>query len=272
MTAVPHFARVLRSPVPGVFATYSCGGLQFGRHWHDVYGFGVIDQGAQSWASARGRVNAYAGDVIDTNPGEVHDGRPHGGPSRRWRIVSVDADAMRALAGVDGEPGAITAPVINDARLGRTLVRLFATLDRWQARGDDVTAMAFEERLVESCAQLLSRHGTTPPGAHAVDDVRMLRDRLADEWRNPPSLEEMAALTGVSRFQVLRRFRAQFGLPPHAWVRCRRTEVARALIGRGVPLARAAASSGFADQSHMTRAFARQYGYTPGAWRRAMLQ
>ena len=272
MTATPHFARVLRSPVPGVFATYSSGGQQFDRHWHDVYGFGLIDQGAQSWASGRGRVNAYAGDVINTNPGEVHDGRPLGGPTRRWRIVSVDSPAMRALAGIDGEPGAITTPVINDARLGQTLAHLFAALDRWQAGRDDVTAMAFEELLVESCAQLLSRHGTTPRGADAAGDVRMLRDRLVDEWRHPPSLAELAAVTGVSRFQVLRRFRAQFGLPPHAWVRCRRTEVARALIGRGVSLARAAASSGFADQSHMTRAFARQYGYTPGAWRRAILQ
>ena len=34
----------------------------------------------------------------------------------------------------------------------------------------------------------------------------------------------------------------------------------------------AAAESGFADQSHMTRAFTRHLGFTPGAWQRAMAQ
>jgi AraC-like DNA-binding protein len=29
--------------------------------------------------------------------------------------------------------------------------------------------------------------------------------------------------------------------------------------------------AGFADQSHLTRVFARQFGFTPGAWRRAVV-
>ena len=35
-------------------------------------------------------------------------------------------------------------------------------------------------------------------------------------------------------------------------------------------LAQAAADAGFADQSHMTRTFARHFGYTPGAWLAAL--
>jgi AraC-like DNA-binding protein len=31
----------------------------------------------------------------------------------------------------------------------------------------------------------------------------------------------------------------------------------------------AAAESGFADQSHLTRVFVRHFGFTPGEWRRA---
>jgi AraC-like DNA-binding protein len=42
------------------------------------------------------------------------------------------------------------------------------------------------------------------------------------------------------------------------------------LIQRGADLALAAAASGFADQSHMTRIFVRQFGFTPGAWRKAL--
>ena len=46
----------------------------------------------------------------------------------------------------------------------------------------------------------------------------------------------------------------------------RRLALARAAIERRRSRARAAAESGFADQSHMTRQFKRTYGLTPGRW------
>jgi AraC-like DNA-binding protein len=47
----------------------------------------------------------------------------------------------------------------------------------------------------------------------------------------------------------------------------RRLERARQLIAAGGPLADAAAASGFADQSHLTRQFKQAYGVAPGTWR-----
>src|SRR5438477_10894090 len=92
-----HVARVLASPLKGVYSTHIDSAQQFGRHWHDTYGFGFLEHGAQEWFSGRGIVRGYPGEVIATNPGEVHDGRPLGPPTRRWRIVYVDVDVMTAL-------------------------------------------------------------------------------------------------------------------------------------------------------------------------------
>jgi AraC-like DNA-binding protein len=50
----------------------------------------------------------------------------------------------------------------------------------------------------------------------------------------------------------------------------RRVDLARRLIASGTALAQAAAASGFADQSHMTRLFVRKYGVSPGAYQAAM--
>lgn len=77
-------------------------------------------------------------------------------------------------------------------------------------------------------------------------------------------------MLGVSRYQLLRQFRFRYGLPPHAWLLSRRAEFARQLIRSGLSLSMAAARSGFADQSHMTRVFVRFYGHTPGQWRSAI--
>jgi len=65
-----HVARVLASPLKGVYSTHIDSAQQFDRHWHDTYGFGFLEHGAQEWFSGRGIVRGYPGEVIATNPGE----------------------------------------------------------------------------------------------------------------------------------------------------------------------------------------------------------
>ncbi|MFL5483231.1 MAG: helix-turn-helix domain-containing protein [Gemmatimonadaceae bacterium] len=256
-----------------MYTTYTRSDYRFGKHWHDVYGFGLLEDGAQSWLSGRGQVRAYAGSVISTNPGEVHDGEPLGASTRQWRIISVSIDAMAGFT--DTLPGAlsISRPVIEDPLFASVLKRVFATLDRLSNHGQkDVTGrLAYEEALIGACTLLMKRHGTprlqTRPAAAAVHRAR---ERLLEDPANPPTLSELAALTGLSRYQLLRRFTKVFGLPPHACLIQHRIEQARTLIRAGRSLAAAATSVGFADQSHMTRFFTRHYGYTPGEWKRAV--
>lgn len=263
---------MLCGPLRGVHSTHTLSGQQFGRHWHDTYGFGVLEEGAQRSASGRGRVDAFAGQVITSNPGEVHDGSPLGCPARRWRILSVDAEVFSSLIEHGDAHADITQPVIDDPALFHVLQRLFRRIERWNALADDraTEALACEEALVEATVLLVARHGTVRLCTEAPShDLRRLRDRLADAPTDTPSLAEMAAMTGLSRYQVLRRFEKVYGLPPHAWLVSHRAEYALRLIGGGETLADAATVSGFADQSHMTRAFVRHYGFTPGAWRKA---
>jgi AraC-like DNA-binding protein len=244
-----------------VYGTHILSGQHFGRHSHGTFGFGVMEQGAHRSASGRGTVDAYAGDVITTNPAEVHDGRPQGGPARRWRILSIEKELMWSIAGSHHE---FTRPVIHDPQLARVLRGLFRRIER----GTD--ALACEEALVKACMLLMTRHGTAPALREAPAVMHMVRERLAEELLDPPSLAELAAMTGLSRYQVLRRFERTYGVPPHAWLMQQRAERARKLIREGFALRDAAAASGFADQSHMTRLFARHFGFTPGAWRRAL--
>ena len=257
---------MLGTPWDGVYCTHIESARHYGRHWHATYGMGFVEHGAQSSASGRGNVDAYAGDVITTNPGEVHDGRPLGGPSRRWRIVYFDPSVLASMTPSATGNTAITRPVIQDVTLRKALRRLFARLE------NRAETLACEEALVEACALLLDRHTTAAPVRETRAEVRHVRDRLADESADAPTLGELAAMTGLSKYQVLRRFQKAYGVPPHAWLQQRRAERARSLIRHGAGLAAAAAACGFADQSHLTRVFVRQFGFTPGAWRKAAVQ
>ena len=263
---------MLGSPFAGLYSTHIDSDQHFGRHWHDTYGFGFLEHGAQAWLSGRGTVRGYPGDVISTNPGEVHDGRPLGRPTRRWRILYVDVDLMARVTD-RARPAEITQPVLQDAFLLRCLRNTFRRLERWNTcrtqQAQCVQALAFEEALVQACVRLMDLHGAAPRAAVVPSaNLQQVHERLMDE-SSVPNLAELALMTGLSRYQVLRRFTTAYGLPPHAWLLRQRTERARLLIRDGRTLAAAAVACGFVDQSHMTRAFVRQFGFTPGAWRKA---
>jgi AraC-like DNA-binding protein len=272
-----HRCRLIGSPWDAVHCTVTESARHYGRHWHANYGLGLVEYGAHRSASGRGTVDAYAGDLITTNPGEVHDGRPLGSPSRRWRIVYLDPAAFTAMqscpASSDNRSDVeITRPVMKDEILRRALRDLFARLEAWNLGLSRSAAdiMACDEALARTCGLLLARHTSSLSHEEMGGDVRRVRDRLADELLDPPTLADLAAMVGLSKFQLLRRFERTYGVPPHAWLVLQRGEHARRLIRDGLSLSQAAVSSGFADQSHMTRNFVRQFGFTPGAWRRGV--
>ena len=78
------------------------------------------------------------------------------------------------------------------------------------------------------------------------------------------SVAELAEVACMSPSWFARAFRAAVGVAVYAWVREARLERARELLtGTGLGVAEVAARTGFADQSHLTRAFRRRYGTTP---------
>ncbi len=263
-----HVARVFATPWPGAYATHLDSALHFGKHWHDTFGMGILERGAQSWFSGRGQVRGYAGDVITLNPGEIHDGRPLGAETRRWRMLYMDVATMQHFLPAASRGAAIARPVIPDAPLFAAFARLFRVLERWNVSRSGTDALACEESLAATCTRLMARHGSAPFQPRVADGaVRAVRERLSDDTARVPTLDELGRLVGLSRYQVMRRFEKVYGVPPHAWLLRMRAERARLLIRGGATLAAAANQAGFADQSHMTRVFVRQFGFTPGAWR-----
>ena len=268
---VPHACRVISSPWPGVFGTDIDSGRQYDRHWHTTFGFGLMERGAHRSLSGRGVVDARVGDVITTNPGEVHDGRSLGGTSRRWRMVYLDPAEMASMVGQPETSVAdvrLTRPVIQDTALIPVLRQLLRRLERWSAASHAFSdaALGCEEALVRTCGLLLNGHSTATPSVEACGEVAQVRERLADDLVSTPSLSELAATVGLSRYQLLRRFERVYLMAPFGWQRQVRAERARALIATGRSLAEVAVDCGFADQSHMTRVFVGHFGFTPGAW------
>ena len=251
-------------PLAGVEAMRAHTARSFPRHTHDEYGIGLVDRGGHASWSGRGKVEAGAGTFITVNPGEVHDGHAIGN-ARAWRILYFEPAALNAWLGdIVGRDVAFefARPVFGDGALR-------AIFDAAFARGDDPhpDGMACESALLHLVAGLRA-HSTAPAlrETRGAPDVRRARERLESDPAAPVTLDELARDCSLSRYQLLRAFSRAFGLPPHAWLLQRRLAGARELLRVGTPLAEIAASSGFSDQSHLTRSFVRQFGVTPGRY------
>lgn len=96
-----------------------------------------------------------------------------------------------------------------------------------------------------------------------------LLDYLDDTFEQEWSLQNMAAEMGVHPVYLCRTFSEHFDCTLGEYIRKQRVLRAWQLLAIGdSTLAEIASQSGFADQSHFTRAFKNHFGITPGEWRR----
>lgn len=108
--------------------------------------------------------------------------------------------------------------------------------------------------------------GVGPRPSALVRHVRAYVEVHVGEVR---TVDELADVAGLSRRQFVRRFRAETGEAPWAYVRRVRDEQAVRRLEAGDAPAEVAFALGYADQAHLTRSLRARTGQTPGGIRTA---
>jgi len=243
---------------------------EFSMHAHDNYGVAVILDGATAFRWRGASHIAPAGSVYVMNPGEPHDGRP-AGARFVYRTFYPSVALVRRLA-VEISDGAPLDPlfgstVIHDPPMARRMAEMHRVLE------SSAGTLARESAFVDMIACLLKRHAglkerAAGTGREAIM-VKRLREYIDAHFAADVSLDDLANQAGRTRYSVLRAFRRNTGMTPHAYLLNRRVEQARRSLASGRPLAETAFDCGFCDQSHFTRVFKRHTGVTPGRYRDA---
>jgi AraC-like DNA-binding protein len=257
-----HAATIRSTSLAGVRVASFASNRSFPRHSHDEFGVGVIDAGAQRSWSGRGLVDALPGDVITVNAGEVHDGVPVNACVRNWQMLYIEPSVVTTLTIDTGtKEFAFAQPSARNPRGQRAFRVAFAHAVRAEcAIAIESAILLLLLRLSGTASKRVTSRSSAPPILAALEMIDA-------SPASPHSLHTLASAVGVGKFQLLRGFSKHFGITPYAYVLQRRVQVARRAILRGEPLTHAALASGFADQSHMTRAIMRQYGLTPSQLR-----
>lgn len=205
------------------------------------------------------------GVVVAQEPGDVvtiERQRAHDKDEARARAVLIEPALVATRLGGNGARARLPR-----GRLGAVAAPAFAALF------DAVAARAPASEQQARLDAFLDAAGATPatvPARGPSVPVSRARAFLDERFADPVHLDDLERVAGLSRFYLVRRFRSEIGLPPHAYQLALRIDRARSLIGDGVALHDVASRCGFTDQSHLTRHFRRAVGVTPGAYARAL--
>ena len=165
--------------------------------------------------------------------------------------------------------GALDRPaVVTDADIGAEVAALIS-----RQRGL-VHPTACVGRIRPELERLAAR--VTPTAAarsqRVVTPLAPIRDYLRARLGAQVTTAELARLSGLTEWHLIRAFHREFGLPPHAYHTRLRLAQAGELLSQGLGVSTAAYECGFADQSHLSRKFKEVYGLTPAAWAAATIE
>jgi len=241
-------------------------GHGFDTHRHDTYAIGLTDVGVQVFDYRGATEISTPGKVVVLHPDEMHDGRAGTAAGFGYRIVYVApaliGEAARAICGRPCALPFVRDAVASNGRLEAAIARAFFHAPEPQAIDDLILRMT--GALLDADPSCRGRAGSIRIQSVAMTRTRELLD--AETTRIVPS-SELEAITGLSRYEIARQFRAAFGTSPYRYSLMRRLDRARAHLRGRRPLADVALRAGFADQAHLTRMFKAAFGITPSRYR-----
>jgi AraC-like DNA-binding protein len=238
---------------------------EFAQHFHTVPAIGVVDRGTMSSYCQNATHILPAGTVMLLNPGEVH--APKAAAENGWsfRVIYFEKEFFQSRSDDFGlDVPKFVKPFVQDKALATSLLRLHRKLER------DADTFNIEDDLADVFTHLSERHVREPKNDSNIPDERdkiiRVKDYLQSCYRKNISVEDLAEIAQFSRFHLMRTFRRDVGLSPHAYLTQIRIEAAKKLLSEGTSIVDVASDIGFADQSHFTRHFKRITGVTPGQY------
>lgn len=237
------------------------GGHAYDPHRHETYAVGHTLSGAQAFRYRGSDRVSVQDECMVLHPDEVHDGHAGAPEGFTYRMLYIEPWLICRALGRDRLLPFVPGVVERDAELAALIDEAFADFPNAM---EPLQVDAFLSGVAEHLARRSDDVKPQRAAPLALDKVAAARSFLVEEFDRPIVSGDLERVTGLDRFELARAFRRLVGTSPHRYLLGRRLAAARARMAVGEGLAEAAAASGFADQSHMTRHFRARFGITPG--------
>lgn len=227
---------------------------RYPKHTHEEYVISANLHGHERiWFDGR-QQTVGPGQVTLYNPMTVQASE-FGVEGAQFISLHLDARTLRPALGDLANTHALPTLLegaVHDAALFEAIIELYQRLDTHAA----------EEALLSLISELarLTTSTTRPAEPARVEQLIRFMQANLDE---PLDLEDLCAEASLSKFHLVRSFKATTQLPPMQYFQQLRLIEARKRLRRGEPPARIAAELGFFDQAHLSNAFRKVMGASP---------
>lgn len=238
---------------------------EFTRHTHRTLSFGLVEQGVRLYSCQGESYQVTPGQIFVIPPNSEHSCSAVNRQPHTYRLLILSNDVLQASGLLSDEYNYISKQlVISNTDAYNQLRQLHDTLE------SDEPEFIKKSLLLTVVGYLLENYVEVPVkvkiSSHHYDTIRMVQKFIEDNYAACFSLEDIAQLVHISPYHLLRLFSQIVGIPPHVYQQQVRIRQAKQLLSQGRSILDTAMSTGFADQSHFTKAFKRMVGITPGEY------
>jgi AraC-like DNA-binding protein len=229
-----------------------------GNHWDNIsffpknYQVGYVKEGKGQFFVGDNVLPISEGQFFLIHPGKIHSGKPD--ENAGWAVDTIVI--KKELAEELFSPSvSIVFPdfVVDDEGLKTLFMQTLDLLNSFESTLEN------EGKLYLLLTDLLKLRATVLQNGEVKENQNEAVDRavnfITKNFKSGFSLDELAEQAFLSKFHLLRVFKAKTGLTPYTYQVQLRLNEARRLIFQDKPLTEIAYELGFADQAHFTNTF-----------------
>jgi len=245
------------------FELKACGvsDISYKKHSHEEYSIGIVDNGKSSFWYEGKIVEVGSNTIVLIPPEMVHSCNPQKEEQWKYKMLFIDAAWMQNFL----QSKAIHAfnhPIVKN-------ISDCAVFNMMDSMIDSLTGHASP---LEKEATIISVLEQAVGGINNVKNVSLerelsrleaVKDYLHSNFLQKITLDQLARVSGLNKFKIIRSFKEEFSIPPHTYQTLLRINFAKKQLRKNRKIVEVAHETGFYDQSHFNKVFKSHIGVTP---------
>ncbi|WP_336790471.1 AraC family transcriptional regulator [Paenibacillus sp. MMO-177] len=229
--------------------------FKYKKHAHREYAIGVTLRGIQRYNLDGSLQLSHKNGVMLFNPEQTHDGMAHDEAGLDYVMLYIEPQLLLEVM-EKKEIVRFSNPIVYDRELEHRVLNLTnAILSEKDEALCSEFLLALTDRLADSS---LSTFRTRQD--HAL--IRKAKDMIHANLEHVLKLDEICMELGLSKYQLIRLFKAHTGISPYQYFLNSKIERAKQLIESSKDIYSAVAACGFVDLTHLNKHFKSVYGTT----------
>jgi len=237
----------------------------FPKHYHETYSMAMLYDGAKDFKLNNAQHILDNSNMATMNPCDIHYGNSVTDDGWKQLVIFFDEHAIKSFTEenqIKNKHFNFETMVSNDFQYRQDILTFCKSAIN--AESNLEVDHAYEQIIGRILAK--EKHLSAE---HKLNNCAGVKRSISLMHEVPDAkhrLNDLAKTANMSKFHYLRSFKDETGMTPHAYLNALRVERARKLLFSSPEnLSDIAFDCGFADQAHLTRAYKKIYGMTPGS-------